>query len=99
MLVKVRMNPGESCPQMLGNEALVPFTEAEMLGNEALVPFWTKCTFCISRGKSLGNVDIWRIAALPQTTVTDRHDGPENAGFPVYMRDSLKICLKPLENP
>ena len=27
------MNPGESCPQMLGNEALVPFTEAEMLGN------------------------------------------------------------------
>ena len=30
------MNLGESCPQMLGNEALVPFTEAEMLGNEAL---------------------------------------------------------------
>ena len=26
----------ESCPQMLGNEALVPLTEAEMLGNEAL---------------------------------------------------------------
>ena len=26
-------------PQMLGNEALVPLTEAEMLGNEALVPF------------------------------------------------------------
>ena len=25
---------------MLGNEALVPLTEAEMLGNEALVPFW-----------------------------------------------------------
>ena len=33
------MNLGECCPQMLGNEALVPFTEAEMLGNEALVPF------------------------------------------------------------
>ena len=31
-----RMNPGQSCPQMLGNEALVPFTEPEMLGNEAL---------------------------------------------------------------
>ena len=31
-----RMNLGESCPQMLGNEALVPLTEAEMLGNEAL---------------------------------------------------------------
>ena len=30
------MNPGQSCPQMLGNEALVPFTEPEMLGNEAL---------------------------------------------------------------
>ena len=30
------MNPGQSWPQMLGNEALVPFTEAEMLGNEAL---------------------------------------------------------------
>ena len=32
------MSPGQSCPQMLGNEALVPFTEPEMLGNEALVP-------------------------------------------------------------
>ena len=31
-----RMNPGESCPQMPGNEALVPLTGAEMLGNEAL---------------------------------------------------------------
>ena len=31
-----RMNPGESCAQMLGNEALVPLTEPEMLGNEAL---------------------------------------------------------------
>ena len=37
MLVEcTRMNPGESCPQMLGNEALVPFPEPEMLGNEAL---------------------------------------------------------------
>ena len=32
------MSPGQSCPQMLGNEALVPFTEPEMLGNEALNP-------------------------------------------------------------
>ena len=31
-----RMNPGESCPQMLGNEALVPFPKPDMLGNEAL---------------------------------------------------------------
>ena len=31
------MNPGQSWPQMLGNEALVPFSEAEMLGNKALV--------------------------------------------------------------
>ena len=33
---KIDQDSAQSCPQMLGNEALVPFTEPEMLGNEAL---------------------------------------------------------------
>ena len=56
-----RMSPGESCPQMLGNEALVPFPEPEMLGNEAL-----GAVLMHILEKTLEKLLISEVFALPQ---------------------------------